>query len=64
MLKLILTEDSLARDALDKNVDVEDILALDVKEKIGRSKYIEEKDLDEFDGIEQELRKEFAELIG
>ena len=64
MLKLILTADSLARDALDKNVDVEDILALDVKEKIGRSKYIEEKDLDEFDGIERELRKEFAELIG
>lgn len=64
MLKLILTADSLARDALDKNVDVEDIFALDVKEKIGRSKYIEEKDLDEFDGIEQELRKEFAELIG
>ena len=64
MLKLILTADSLARDALDKNVDVEDILALDVKENIGRSKYIEEKDLDEFDGIEQELRKEFAELIG
>ena len=43
MLKLILTADELARDALDKNVDVEDILALDVKEKIGRSKYIEEK---------------------
>lgn len=64
MLKLILTADSLARDALDKNVDVEDILALDVKEKIGRSKYIEEKDLDEFDGIEKELRKEFTELIG
>ena len=64
MLKLILTADELARDALDKNVDVEDILALDVKEKIGRSKYIEEKDLAEFDGIEQELRKEFAELIG
>lgn len=64
MLKLILTADDLARDALDKNVDVEDILALDVKEKIGRSKYIEEKDLCEFDGIEQELRKEFAELIG
>ncbi len=64
MLKLILTADDLARDALDKNVDVEDILALDVKEKIGRSKYIEEKDLCEFDGIEKELRKEFAELIG
>ena len=56
--------ETLARDALDKNVDVEDILALDVKEKIGRSKYIEEKDLAEFDGIEKELRKEFAELIG
>ena len=64
MLKLVLTADELARDALDKNVDVEDILALDVKEKIGRSKYIEEKDLAEFDGIEKELRKEFAELIG
>lgn len=64
MLKLILLVDELGRGALEKNVDVEDILALPVKEKIGRSKYIEEKDISEFDNIEAELRKEFAELIG
>ncbi len=64
MLGLILLADELGRVALEKNVDIEDILALPVKEKIGRSKYIEEKDLAEFDNIERELRKEFAELIG
>lgn len=64
MLKLILLADELGRGALEKNVDIEDILALPVKEKIGRSKYIEEKDISEFDNIEAELRREFTELIG
>ena len=65
MLKLILTNYDLGLSALEKNVDVEDILALDVKEKIGRSKYIEEADVREkFKEIEQEMKAEIAALIG
>ena len=65
MLKLILTNYDLGLSALEKNVDVEDILALDVKEKIGRSKYVEEADVREkFKEIEQEMKAEIAALIG
>ena len=65
MLKLILTNYDFGLSALEKNVDVEDILALDVKEKIGRSKYVEEADVREkFKEIEQEMKAEIAALIG
>ena len=64
MLKLILEFDHRARGALVENVDVEDILELDVKERIGRSKYIPEERLNEFDEIEDELAVAFENLIG
>lgn len=64
MLKLILDFDHRARRALVENVDVEDILELDVKEKIGRSKYISEENIGEFDAIEDELAIQFENLIG
>jgi V/A-type H+-transporting ATPase subunit A len=53
----------LGLDALNKNVDVEDIIALTVREKIGRAKYIEEINLDSFDNIETEIRKEYSDLL-
>jgi len=64
MLKLILDCHDLGSGALDKNVDVEDIIAIKVKERIGRSKYIPESNLAEFDTIRIELKKEVAALIG
>lgn len=64
MLKLIISYYNLGQEALLKNVDIEDIVALKVREKIGRAKYIEEKDMAQFDDIEKELKKEIAELIG
>ncbi|MEG2676307.1 MAG: hypothetical protein RR993_04755, partial [Clostridia bacterium] len=54
--------DRLGRDALEKNVDIEDVLAVKVREKIGRSKYIEETKLAEFDDIMQALKKEMLAL--
>ena len=45
-------------------VDIEDIVEIEVREKIGRAKYIEEKDMDKFDDIEEELKKEIQTLIG
>ncbi|MDR0751597.1 MAG: V-type ATP synthase subunit A [Christensenellaceae bacterium] len=64
MLKLIISFDKLARQALEKNIEAEDIIELQVKEKIGRAKYLEEADLAKFDEIEAEMKKEIAKLIG
>ncbi len=62
MMKLILEFDRLANDALDKNVDIEDILELSVKDKIGRAKYIPETEMDKFDDILAEIKKEMIAL--
>lgn len=63
MLKLIIESYRLGNEALEKEVDIEDILELPVREKIGRSKYIEEDKLDAFDEIEKELNNEVSALI-
>lgn len=64
MLKLIILQYKLSNEALTKKVDIEDIIDLKVKEKIGRGKYIEENNLKVFDAIEEELKQEIAALIG
>ncbi len=55
MMKLILEFDRLAKDALNKNVDIEDILELPVREKIGRAKYIPETEMSKFDELLAEI---------
>lgn len=62
MLKLILEFDRLAQDALDKNVDIEDILELGVREQIGRAKYIPESEMYRFDDILAQIKKEMLAL--
>ena len=65
MLKLINNFYNYGLNALRENVDIEDIIALPVREKIGRAKYIDEKtEMYKFDEIEEELKKQFNELIG
>lgn len=64
MLHLIVEFYKLCQDALLKNVDIEDLISIEVKEKIGRAKYIREEELNKFDDIEKELKKEIADLIG
>ena len=64
MMKLIIEFYKQGKDALNEGVDVEDLIELPVREKIGRAKYIEEKDLAKFDEIESELSKEIQTLIG
>lgn len=64
MMKLILEFDRLASDALDQNVDIEDILELPVREQIGRAKYIAEAEINKFDDILVEIKREMAELVG
>ena len=62
MLRLILTFDELAKDALTKNVDIEDILELGVREQIGRAKYIPESEMNKFDEILAEIKSEMRAL--
>ncbi len=64
MMRLILEFDRLAGDALDQNVDIEDILELPVREQIGRAKYIPETEMGRFDEILLEIKKEMSELVG
>lgn len=64
MLKLIISFYELGKEALEKNVDIEDIIELPIREQIGRAKYIEEKDIAKFDDIDKELKKEITDLIG
>ncbi|MCQ2602573.1 MAG: V-type ATP synthase subunit A, partial [Clostridia bacterium] len=62
MLKLILRFNTEAKAALAKNVDIEDILELAVKEQIARAKYIPENELQKFDEITTELKQEMLAL--
>lgn len=62
MLRLILTFDELAKDALTKNVDIEDVLELGVREQIGRAKYIPESEMNKFDEILAEIKSEMRSL--
>ena len=62
MLRLILTFDELAKDALTKNVDIEDVLELGVREQIGRAKYIPESEMNKFEEILAEIKSEMRAL--
>ena len=62
MLRLILTFDELAKEALEKNVDIEDVLELGVREQIGRAKYIPESEMNKFDEILAEIKSEMRAL--
>lgn len=64
MMKLILNFNDEAADVLAKGADVEAVANLEVREKIGRFKYIEEEKTDaEFDKLSVEISSELNELL-
>lgn len=63
MMNLILEYHRKGNDALCEGVDIEDIIELPVREKIGRAKHIPETELDKFDEIVAELHAEIQGLI-
>lgn len=64
MMKLILAYYDICSEALEKGADIERIAALDVREKIGRFKYIKEDDIKvEFENIMQQLSKEVGATV-
>ena len=64
ILKLIYDFHRLALSALDKDADFNDIINLPVREKIGRAKYIPEKDIKNLDAIGKEIADALKGLTG
>ena len=63
MLKLIKKFHDLGIEAVNNYAELDDILAIPAKEKIGRAKYIEESAIGTFDEISNELDTEMRALI-
>jgi len=64
MLKLILTFYHVAQAAIKAGVPIQKITKLNVIERIGRAKYMEETNVDKsYDEIENDISKEINELI-
>ena len=64
MLKLIYDFHRLGNEALNRDADFEDIMNLPVREKIGRAKYIPEKDIAQLDAINKEISDSLKSLSG
>ena len=62
MLSLILEFQNRGEAALDAGADYYKVIALPVRERIGRAKYIPEEEIREFDKIESELSEQMAAL--
>ena len=64
MMKLILTFYKEANEAIKQGVTIQKLTKMDVIERIGRAKYVEEINVDKsYDEIEREIKTEVAELI-
>ena len=63
MLKLIKKFYELGNEAVANYAELDDILNCPAKERIGRAKYLEEKDIGQFDEIEAELTAELKALL-
>ena len=62
MLKLILECDKYSREALAKDVDLDDILKIGAREMIGRTKYIPEFELSKIEQIGKQMRQQLSAL--
>ena len=64
MMKVILKADELSRQALNSDVDLENILEMKTKEKISRMKYIPNTDINKILALSDDFKKEINDLLG
>ena len=64
LIKLILDFHEQATVALDKNVDIEDLLELSVRESVGRARYIPFDEIEKLDDIANNIKTQIDALIG
>lgn len=62
MLKLIVDYYFRAQRALDRGVDIDAVLSVPCRERIGRAKYVKEDDIATLDELHDEMIKQLAEL--
>lgn len=62
MLRLILECDKYSREALAKDVDLDDILKIGAREMIGRVKYIPESELSRIEQVGKQMRQQLSAL--
>ncbi len=63
MLRNILTFHHLAMDAIKRGAVLNDILGLDIRDKISRMRYLDEKEIKEIDALENQLKTEIGNLM-
>lgn len=64
MLKLIVDCYRLSLSALEDGARLDDVLGIETRERIGRSKYIPEESIAEFDRIDADMRASLGSLVG
>ncbi|NLJ41601.1 MAG: V-type ATP synthase subunit A [Clostridiales bacterium] len=63
ILKLIMEFNELGQKALESGAELDKIIYLPIRERIGRAKYTPEEEIDVLDEIMEELQKEMSSLI-
>jgi V/A-type H+-transporting ATPase subunit A len=63
MLSVCMFNYNKAREALKRGVAFDDIVDMDIRDKIARMRYLEESGMDKIDGIKEELTAEFDRMI-
>ena len=65
LMKLVVANYEQGVEALEKGANIQDLVKLDVREKIGRFKYVLEKNLDEeYKAVLEQLAKEISNITG
>ena len=65
MMKLVLAFYEQAKEALEKGANIQGLIKMEVREKIGRFKYVTEDKLDkEYDAVLKELAADIANVFG
>ena len=63
MLDLVLKYYRESLRALDKNIYLDELLKLEVRESIARAKYTEEANIDKIDKVSKEITRQIDELV-
>jgi V/A-type H+-transporting ATPase subunit A len=63
MLRNILTFHHVAMEALKRGAQLKDVTELEVRDKITRMRYIDEKELETLDALEEEIKAQVGQLV-
>jgi len=62
LLRLVLTYYSESEKIIKKDIDINDLISLPIREKVGKAKYISENELKKFEELEREMKDQIQQL--